>query len=107
MHLTATPLSLYLSSCHLKLLTCHSQDSVSPSLIGHIDLDEKAAGCSLSNSGTELSRDESKAQFIKKNEGLLCWSSGQDSSLTMQGAWVRSLVGELRSHMLRIVAKNK
>ena len=34
-------------------------------------------------------------------------SSGWDSVLPMQGARVRSLVGELRSHMTRGAAKNK
>ena len=29
--------------------------------------------------------------------GLSCWSSGEDSPLPLQGAWVQSLVGELRS----------
>ena len=34
-----------------------------------------------------------------KEWGLLWWPSGRDSMLPMQGAWVRSLVRELRSHM--------
>ena len=58
MHLIATTLSLDLSSCHLKLLACHSQDSASPSLTGPADLDENTAECSLSISGAELPRDE-------------------------------------------------
>ena len=33
--------------------------------------------------------------------GLPWWSSGEDSALPVQQAWVQSLVGELRSHMLR------
>ena len=35
--------------------------------------------------------------------GLPWWSSG--SLLPLQGAWVQSLVGKLRSHMLSGVAK--
>ena len=31
--------------------------------------------------------------------GLLWWCSGYDSELPVQGAWVQSLVRELRSHM--------
>jgi len=38
-------------------------------------------------------------------EGLPWWPSGKDSVLPMQGAWVRSLVEELRSHMSCGVAK--
>ena len=34
-----------------------------------------------------------------KNQGLPCQSSGEDSALPMQGARVRPLVRELRSHM--------
>ena len=38
--------------------------------------------------------------------GGLSWgSSSYDSVLPLQGAWVPSLVGELRSHMLRSTAK--
>ena len=37
--------------------------------------------------------------------GLRWWSSGEDSKLLLQGEWVRSLVGELRSYMSRTVAK--
>lgn len=43
------------------------QDSASPSLIGSADLDENAAECSLSTSGTELPREDSEAQFIKES----------------------------------------
>ena len=39
--------------------------------------------------------------------GLPRWSSGQGSSLPMQGAWVRSLVRELRSHMQQDAVKKK
>ena len=39
--------------------------------------------------------------------GLPWWSSGEDSVLPVKGAWVRALVRELRSHMLRGVAINK
>ena len=39
--------------------------------------------------------------------GLPWWSSGWDSMIPLQGAWVWSLVGELRSHMLCGVAKKK
>ena len=37
--------------------------------------------------------------------GLPWWPSGKDSTLPRQGAQVRSLVGELRSHMLNGAAK--
>lgn len=37
--------------------------------------------------------------------GLLWWSSGWDSTLSVQGAWFPSLVGELRSHRLCSAAK--
>ena len=41
-----------------------------------------------------------------RSSGQLPWRfSGQDSRLPMQGAWVWSLVRELRSHMLQGVAK--
>ena len=39
--------------------------------------------------------------------GLPSWSSVQDSMLPPQGAWVRSLVRELRSHMLHGTARKK
>ena len=40
-------------------------------------------------------------------EGLPWWSSGLDSALPTQGAWVRSLIGELRSCMPNGRAKKK
>ena len=39
--------------------------------------------------------------------GLPWWSSGKDSTLPLQGAWVQSLVGELRSRKPCGAAKNK
>ena len=39
--------------------------------------------------------------------GLPWWSSGYDSALPLQGAWVRSLVGEIRSCIPCGVAKGK
>ena len=49
-----------------------------------------------------------KVVFLKiKFEGLPWRSSGLDSTLPPQGAQVRSLVGELRSRMLRGTAKKK
>ena len=49
------------------------------------------------------------AQLHGKHKNLLLglpwWPSGWDSSLPMQGSWVWSLDGELRSHMLQGVAK--
>ena len=39
--------------------------------------------------------------------GLPWWSSGQDSTLPLRRAWVRSLVWELRSHKLCGEAKEK
>ena len=42
---------------------------------------------------------EEDLEQIRKGLGLPWWSSGQDSTLLMQGVWVRSLVGELDSHM--------
>ena len=36
--------------------------------------------------------------------GLLCQSSSWNTTLPMQGAWVQSLVWELRSHVLHGVA---
>ena len=39
--------------------------------------------------------------------GLPWWSSGYDPILPMQGAWVRSPVGELSSYMPCSVAKLK
>ena len=44
-----------------------------------------------------------ESEFQYKNKlalGLSCWFSDWDAELSMQGAQVRSLVGELRSHML-------
>ena len=38
-------------------------------------------------------------------QGLPWWSSGEDSKLLLQGEWVRSLVGELRSYLSRTVAR--
>ena len=35
------------------------------------------------------------------------WSCGWDYLLSLQGAWVQSLVGEQRSHILRSVTKRK
>ena len=44
---------------------------------------------------------------FKYSLGLLPWkSSGKDSALPMQGAWVQSLVRELGSPMLHSAAKN-
>ena len=40
-------------------------------------------------------------------EGLPWWPSGKDSVLPMQGAQVRSLVKELRSHLSCSMAKKK
>jgi len=37
---------------------------------------------------------------IESKRGLPWWSSGLDSVLPLQGAWVLSLVGGLGSHML-------
>lgn len=37
--------------------------------------------------------------------GLPWWCSGYDSELPVQGAWVQSLAGGLRSHMPRGVTK--
>ena len=37
----------------------------------------------------------------------VCWSSGQDSTLLRQGMWLWSSVRELRSYLLRGVAKKK
>ena len=42
-----------------------------------------------------------------KKGGLLWWSSGSGSVLLLQGAWVRPLVRELRSHMSCNMAKGK
>ena len=42
---------------------------------------------------------ENLDQYIVR-EGLPWWSSGEDSALPLQGAWIPSLVGELKSHML-------
>ena len=41
----------------------------------------------------------------RKTEGLPWWSSDKDSVLPMQGTWVCSLVGKLRSHILCSMAK--
>ena len=38
-------------------------------------------------------------------QGLPWQSSGEDSTLLFQGAWVRSLLEELRSHKLSSAAK--
>ena len=38
-----------------------------------------------------------KSSFKRKGMGLPWWPSGEDSVLPMQGAWVPSLRGELRS----------
>ena len=44
---------------------------------------------------------ESEFQYGNKLAlGLSCWSNDWDAELSMQGAQVRSLVGELGSHML-------
>lgn len=40
-----------------------------------------------------------------KQAGLPGWSRGSDSTFPKQGEWIRSLVGELRSHMLYGMAK--
>ena len=46
--------------------------------------------------------------YVKtRMRGIPWWSSGQGSTLPLQGAWVRSLVGELRSCKLRGKAKKK
>ena len=37
--------------------------------------------------------------------GLPWWSTGWDSALSLQGLWVRSLVRELRFHILYDVTK--
>ena len=39
------------------------------------------------------------------HQGLPWWSSGQNSTLAIQGLGMQSLVGELKSHMLPGVAK--
>ena len=50
--------------------------------------------------------DLTKYHGFKYSLGLLPWkSSGKDSALPMQGAWVPSLVGELGSPMLHSAAK--
>ena len=38
--------------------------------------------------------------------GIPCWSSGQDSTLSLQRTWVQSLVGKRRSHKLCGMAQN-
>ena len=38
--------------------------------------------------------------------GLPWWSNGYNSVLPTQGAWIRSLVRELRSHITRCGQKN-
>ena len=43
----------------------------------------------------------------KPQRELSWWPSGSDSMLPMQGAWVSSLVGELRSDMPHNTAKEK
>lgn len=45
--------------------------------------------------------------FSKDFLGILGWSSDKDLELSLLGAWVRSLVQELRSHKLCHMAKNK
>ena len=40
-------------------------------------------------------------------QGLTWWSSGLDSMLPLQESWVCSLVRELSSHMLCVMAKKK
>ena len=44
---------------------------------------------------------------IKDTEGGPWWSSGKDSALLLQGAWILSLLGELRSHILSDLAKKE
>ena len=36
---------------------------------------------------------------IKDTEGGPWWSSGKDCALLLQGAWIPSLLGELKSHI--------
>lgn len=55
----------------------------------------------------ELYKVEGNRVKIQYIYGLPWWSSCWDSSLPMQGAWVQSLVKELRSHMLRGMIKKK
>ena len=45
--------------------------------------------------------------FKKQSIGLTWWSSGLDSEFLTQGAPVWSLVGQLRSHMLHGITKNR
>ena len=40
-----------------------------------------------------------QSPLLKRYGGLPWRSTGEDSALPMQGAWVRSLAGEIRSHM--------
>lgn len=49
-------------------------------------------------------RDLEILQFF---QGLSWRSSGQDATLSMQGAWVQSLVGEVRSCMPRGIAEKR
>ena len=46
--------------------------------------------------------------FLTENilEGLSQYASGQDSGLSLPRAWVQPLVGELKSHKPRSMAKN-
>ena len=44
-------------------------------------------------------------QKLYEYQGLPWWSSGEASVLPLQGAWVQSLVRELRSHMSGAAAK--
>ena len=53
-----------------------------------------------------LELSDEKEQEIRR-QGLPWWSSGWDSALPLQGAQVRSLVGEIKSHMLSLPGQNK
>ena len=57
----------------------------------------------LSNSNSRTKPYHKREIQVLKLSGLgLPWrSSGWDSALSLQGAWVQSLVGELESHKLR------
>ena len=44
---------------------------------------------------------------IKDTEGGPWQSSGKDSALLLQGAWILSMVGELRSHILSDLAEKE
>ena len=54
-----------------------------------------------------LQEDVGEVLAYEVKRGLPWPSSGSDSALPLQGARVRSLVGELRSHMLCSMAKKK